>query len=219
VLDHWKLLLSSNLSSGGVSSNTISEGEHIFKLFVLKSVRINVNQSFPVSKSTLYKVSVGLGWWVGNQGEEVFLDSLTRVDILEGSDFDSIFLSINFNEFPSKVNVNVSLVAFVKYEFVGIREFEDFFVWSPELDASVLGCSLLELVKSENMFIIEGIEIGTFSFVWELRSIADHISVRVEPSVVVVSLNQSGLVINLMHKDSVFSSVVFMFVQTLNEFS
>ena len=87
------------------------------------------------------------------------------------------------------------------------------------MDSSALSSDLLKLVKSHDVFIIEGIEIGSLAFVRELRCIADHISMGMEPSVVVVSLHKSGLVIDLMNEDSILPSVVFVLFQSLNKLS
>jgi hypothetical protein len=51
VLHHWALVDGSGLSSGSVDSNTVSEGENVFKSFVLKSIRININNTLIISNA------------------------------------------------------------------------------------------------------------------------------------------------------------------------
>jgi len=58
------------------------------------------------------------------------------------------------------------------------------------------------------MLIVESIEVSTFSFIGELWRIADHISISVVPTVVVVS-TKSFFVINSMNENLVFTSVFF----------
>lgn len=48
VLDDWALVDGSSLSSGGVYSNAISEGEDVLESLVLESVWVNINDSLTV---------------------------------------------------------------------------------------------------------------------------------------------------------------------------
>lgn len=60
------------------------------------------------------------------------------------------------------------------------------------------------------MLIIKGIEISSLTLVWELWRIADHISIIVVPTMIIISL-ESFLVINSVNKDIVFTSVFLKF--------
>jgi hypothetical protein len=51
VLHYWALVGGSSLSSGSVNSNTVSKGENVFKSFVLKSIRININNTLIISNA------------------------------------------------------------------------------------------------------------------------------------------------------------------------
>jgi hypothetical protein len=106
-------------------------------------------------------------------------------------------------------------VALIKSDLVGIREFENLSVRGPVLDLGILGSSTLELILSHEVFVIKGIEVSTLTLVWELWSIAYHISVGVVPSVIVVSV-ESFLVINCMNKDIVLTSVFLKFRKTFD---
>ena len=53
MLDYWFLVDSSSLSSGGVSINAITEGKDVFVLLVLKSVRINSDQTLIVGQTSI----------------------------------------------------------------------------------------------------------------------------------------------------------------------
>ena len=79
-------------------------------------------------------------------------------------------------------------MALVKGYLVGVWELEDLLVGSPVLHFGILGGSSLDLVLVNVSLIVEGIEIGSLSLVGEFGGVAEHISVVVVPSVVVVSL-------------------------------
>lgn len=58
VLDNWVLGNSSLLSSSGIKSNSISERENILKLFMLKSIFIDINSSISFSNSSGNKLGM-----------------------------------------------------------------------------------------------------------------------------------------------------------------
>ena len=68
------------------------------------------------------------------------------------------------------------------------------------------------------MFIIEGIEISTFSLVRSLWRVDEHVSIGVVPSVVVVSI-KSFLIVNCVHKHIVLTPVFLKIFKPLNELS
>jgi len=57
------------------------------------------------------------------------------------------------------------------------------------------------------MIVVKGVEVSSLTLIWEFWGIANHISVVVVPSVVVVSIN-SLLMINSVNEDVVFTSVL-----------
>lgn len=60
----------------------------------------------------------------------------------------------------------------------------------------------MELVLSQVVLVIESVEISSFTLVWELRRIANHISSIMIPSMIVVSVH-TFLVINSMNENIV----------------
>ena len=115
------------------------------------------------------------------------------------------------------MDLNPSLFAFFENDFVGVGEFVNFFVGSPMLNSGTLGCSSLEDILSQEVLVIEIVEITTLSLVGELRGVSDHISVGVVPSMIVISIN-SFFMINGMNKYFVFTSTLFKLRETLNMF-
>lgn len=138
MLNDWTLCNSSSLSSSSVDSNAISESKDVLESLVLKSIRIDVNNSLMVSNTTLQESRLGLAWRVNDSRKEVFLNDSTCINAFEDSDFLSNLVLLHFNHFPTKVDINASLVALFQCDFIGIGELEDFLVWSPELDSSIL---------------------------------------------------------------------------------
>lgn len=70
-------------------------------------------------------------------------------------------------------------------------------------------------VLSQEVLVIESIEISSFSLIWEFGRIANHISVVMVPSMIIVSLD-SFLMVDSMDEDVVFSSVFFKLWKAFN---
>jgi len=112
---------------------------------------------------------VGSAGWVDASGEEIFLDNLTTVNVLEGCNLLSVFVSLDCEHFPSEVDVNASFVAFVECNFISVGEFEDFLVRSPVLNSSILCSSSLENVLSQEVLVVKSVEVSSFTLIWEFR--------------------------------------------------
>lgn len=167
MLNNGILTLSSNLSSSCWNVNAITESENVFESLMLKSVLININKTSLISDACINKFFLRLTGWVDNSRLEIFLEGFTCIDISECYNFFSNFVSMNLDHFPSKVNINTSLSAFIKSDFVGVWELVNFFIWSPILDSCILGSSSLELVLSHEVLIIQGIKVCSFTLVWQ----------------------------------------------------
>lgn len=191
VLDNWVLGMSSMLSSSGISLNAVTKSKDILESSVLESVWVDIDEASVVGNSSFNEFGVWNRWWVDIQMSEWVLHSLTAVDVLESCNFLTALISVKFDHFPSEHNINTSLVALVKGDFVGIWEFIDFLIWGPELDSSVGCSSTLKFILSHERFVVKSPEIGTFSLIWELWRVANHISVSVVPAMIVVSDNSS----------------------------
>mmetsp|Transcript_28748 Transcript_28748/g.20807 ORF Transcript_28748/g.20807 Transcript_28748/m.20807 type:complete len:207 (+) Transcript_28748:362-982(+) len=169
VLDNRVLSHGSVLSGGSSSGCTVTKSENVLVLFVLKSVFVNINKSLIIEETISLKLSLRLARWVNASREEVFLDNLTIVNILENSNFLTVFVLVNLSHLPSEHHIDTSLVALIKGNLISIRESVDLLVGSPELNLSVSGSSTNKLVLSHKVFVVKSIEVGTFTLVWELR--------------------------------------------------
>jgi hypothetical protein len=58
-------------------------------------------------------------------------------------------------------------MTFLKCYFISVWELEDLLVWSPVLDLGIFSSSSLENILSQEMLVIEGVEICSFSLVGE----------------------------------------------------
>ena len=155
-----------------------------------------------------------LAGWVDAGREEVLLNHYSGVNISECSNLLLVLIGGNFDHFPSKEDLDVSLLALLKCDFIGITKLEDLLVGSPVLDASILGSATLKNVLAEEVLVVESIEVRALSLVWEFGRIANHVSVGVVPSVVVVAIN-SFLVVNGVNKHVALRSML-QFMEALN---
>jgi hypothetical protein len=143
---------------------------------------------------------VGLARRVYHSLEEVLLNDNTAVYISEGGDLLVVLVLVNLDHFPAEEDLDSALLALLESDLVGIGELEDLLVWGPILYASVFGCTTLELILAEEMFIVEGVEVSALALVGELWRIANHVTIGVVPAVVVVAIN-ALLVVNGVHED------------------
>ena len=108
------------------------------------------------------------GSWVDASGREWLLHDTSIVNVLEGSDLLSVGVLADLDHLPAEADINSSLVALVKSNLVGVWELVDLLVWGEVLDSSVGGGSSLELILSQEGFVVKGVEVGSLSLVWEL---------------------------------------------------
>ena len=194
VLHNWALGVSGVLGSSGLSLDAITEGEDVFESRMLKGVWVHINKSGVVSDSTVQKGLVWDGSWVDAGRSEWLLHDASIIDVLESSDLLSNGVLVDLDHLPAEADIDASLVALVEGNLVGVIELIDLLVWSIELNSSVGSGSSLELILSQEGFVVQGIEIRSLTLVWELGGIADHIAVVVVPSVIVVSVNSQLVV-------------------------
>lgn len=149
VLHNWALSLGSDLRSGNIRFNGITEGKNVVKSFMLKSVWINIDKTVVPRKPRVDKVLPWLAWWVDVAVCEGRLNDFTVVNILECSHLLANCVVVDFRELPSKHDFNTSLVAFFKCDFVCITKLENFLVWRPVLDFSIERTSSKLLILSQ----------------------------------------------------------------------
>jgi len=74
----------------------------------------------------------------------------------------------------------------------------------------------VELVLSHERLVVECVEVVSFTLVWALGRVADHVSVVVGPTVVVVA-GDSLLVVELVNEHVLFLGAFLQGFETLNE--
>ena len=168
VLDNWALGVGSMLSSSDLSLDAVTEGEDVLESGVLESVWVHIHKSRVISDSTIQKGLVWHGSWVDASGHEWLLHNGSIIDVLEGSDLLSVGVLADLDHLPAEADIDASLVALVESDLVGIWELVDLLVWGEVLDSSVGGRSSLKLILSQEGFVVQGVEVGTLSLVWEL---------------------------------------------------
>lgn len=62
------------------------------------------------------------------------LKSSSSINVSEGSNFFTDAVEVNFNKLMTKADIDVSLSALFKGNFVSVWEAENVFVWSEVLD-------------------------------------------------------------------------------------
>ena len=216
VLDNWALSVGGMLSSSDLSLDAVTEGKDVLESGMLKSVWVHVNKSGVISDSTIQKSLVWDGSWVDASGREWLLHDASIINILEGGDLLSMGVLADLDHLPAEADIDASLVALVKSDLVGVWELVDLLIWGEVLDSSVGGGSSLELILSQEGFIVQGVEISSLSLVWELWRVADHVTVIVVPSVVVVSVN-SQLVVEHVDENILLLWGLLKFWKSLDE--
>ena len=108
-------------------------------------------------------------------------------------------VEFNLEHLPSEHDIDTSLGALLEGDFVGVRERVDEFVRSPELQAGVGRIPLDALVLAHEVLVVEGIEVGAFSLVWDGRRVANEVAVGVGITVVVV-LGDGCLVVDRVNE-------------------
>jgi hypothetical protein len=98
---------------------------------------------------------------------------------------------VDLGHLPSEVDLNATLPALIKDNFVGIRELEDILVGSPVLNLSARGGSCQSNVLSQIGFEVKSVEVTSLTLVRSLRRVADHLTMIVIPSGLEVGLNSS----------------------------
>jgi hypothetical protein len=216
VLHDGVLGSSGTLSTGGLETDGITEGEDVVVGVVLKSVLVDVDETFAVSETGILNPLVSLGRRVNVGLEEVFLDDLTGVNVLESSDLLSVVgVLLNLEHFPSEHNFDSTLVALVKSDLVSVGELVDLLVGGPVLNASVGRGATVKGIKSLEMLVVGSVEVGTFTLVGELRGVADGVTIEVLPAGVEVLAN-SFLVVEDMDEDVVLSGALRELLKSLN---
>jgi len=187
VLDNWVLCSSCSLSSSSVSSNGITEGKDVLKSFMLKSVLININEAISIGNSSINKI-LPWSWWSSETSVvEIVFSNFSCCDIFERSNLLSNIIDMNLNQLLSKDDINVSFVAFIKNNIVGIVEFNDLLSWSNELNSCRFSWILDQFILSIEMLMDESVEVSSFSLIWTTWRVINQIARSMVHAVIVVS--------------------------------
>ena len=135
VLDNWALSVGGVHGSGRLTLDGISEGEDVLESGVLESIGVYIDEAAVVGNAGFNELFVGDGGWVDVGTEEWLFNNFSVVDISEGGDLLSDVVSVDLGHLPSEHDIDASLVALVKGDFVGVGESVDFLVGSPVLDS------------------------------------------------------------------------------------
>jgi hypothetical protein len=194
VLDHWVLGNSGVVGTGGLETDSVTEGEHVLELVVLQGVLVDVHHAVGITETGLSNDWGWLGGWVDAASEEVLLNDLTRVNILHHGDLLALSIALDLSHFPAEVDLDSTLVALVKSNLVGVWELVDHLVWSPVLDTGTWGSTTKELVSAEEVLVVKSVEVTTLSLVWESWRVAHQVSHEVVPSIEEVAFSASWAV-------------------------
>ena len=169
VFNNWALVHCTTLSTSSLKSNSVTECKNILILFVLKSVFIDINTTAYVCETSISEELVRFRWWVNAGSVEWLLDDFFSINILEDGNLLVVLIFLNFEHFPSKHHIDATFMTFIKSNLVCVSELIDFLIRSPELNSSVCSSTTLHLVLSHEVLVVKGVEVSTFTFVWELR--------------------------------------------------
>lgn len=148
---------------------------------------------------------------------EVFLNNLTRVDILESSDLLPVVKLLDLHHFPAEHHFDSTLVALVESDLIGVAELVDLLVGSPVLNASVGSSTAVKSIESLEVLVVSSVEISTLTLVRELRGVANGVTIEVLPAGVVV-LADSFLFIEDVSEDVVCFISISELSKTFNRF-
>jgi len=104
----------------------------------LQSVWADIDHTILSSDTCINELLMWETGWVDVDMGEWMVLNLTRVNMLESTNFLAGGVGLNFSKLPSKVHINAPLGTFFKCDLVGIWEFVDPFVWGPVCDSSGL---------------------------------------------------------------------------------
>jgi len=208
-------MLGSDLGPGSLTVNAVTEGENVIESLVLEGVWANIDHAVGSGDAGVDELLVGLGCWVHIHVSEGVVSDCTGINMLESSDLLSNGILLNLHKLPAEVHVDSSLLALFKSNLVGIREFINPFIWSEIGDSSRSAGNSLDLVLSEVGFVVKSPKVITLSLMWRLRRIAEHITVSMVPSMIIV-LAWSILIVEDVNEAVVLLWELLQLLETLN---
>ena len=144
---------------------------------------------------------------VDDSREEVLLDDLACIDTSKGSNLLLVLVGVNLDHFPSEEDLDIPFLAFFESNLVGIWELEDLLVWCPILHTGILCSTALHDILSDEVIVVERIEVATLSLVREFRRVANHVSIVMVPSMIVVAID-ALFVVDGMDEDVALRSML-----------
>ena len=127
-----------------------------------------------------------------------------------------MFVEVDLDHLPAEANVNASLGTLIKSNFVSVWESVNLFVWRKVLNSGRFRVSFLHGVKSMDALVVWGIEVRSFTFVWEFWGVRDEITSVLSVSVPEVA-GHAFFGVDEMDKDVVDFVGSFHLGESLNE--
>lgn len=186
--------------ASSLALDAVTESKDVLKALVLKSIRVDVDHASAIGDASFDQLGVRLRSRIDVRVVEWNLCSGSSINVSEACDFLAVFIVGDFRHLPAEVDIDATLEAFLEGDFIRVREFEDLLVRSEVLDASISRRSALDLVLSEERFVVKSIEVASLALVWGLGRVADHVASVMVPSVLIVTIS-SILVVEHVHED------------------
>jgi hypothetical protein len=183
ILNNWILCHCCRVCTCCFKTNCITKSKNVVIFFVLKCVFVNIDSTLSIGKTSVSKEFMWVTGWVNASWNKIFFDCNSSIYIFKSGNLLIMRVFLNFNQFPSEHNINSSFMTLIKRDFVCIGETIDFFVRCPILNSSTSWGTSLELILSHKVFIITGIKIGSFTFIWSFWWIAKQITSWCVPSI------------------------------------
>lgn len=199
MLDDGVLVNSTSIGSGGGTRDTVTDCENVLIPGVLLGIAVHFNLTLRVAHAGVKEELVLSRRWVDVGTHEIFFYGFTGVYVLEHSNLGMGVLAHAY-EFPTKENLNSTLVAFLKGDLISVVELVDLLVRGPVLDLRTSCSGANKLVATEDRFVVESVEISTLALVGDGGRVVDVVTSTLHPSVVEVALN-AGFIIKLVDKD------------------
>jgi hypothetical protein len=76
-------------------------------------------------------------------------------------------VAFDFGHLPTEHDLDTSLLAFIKCNFIGIVELINLLVRGPVLNTTAWCCTALQLVSAKEMLIIKSVEVRALTLVGE----------------------------------------------------
>lgn len=168
VLNDWVLRLCSELRTGCLAANAVTEGKDVLVFLMLQRVSVHINLTVVVGKACFGNKRMRFAGRVNASSLERPLNDLSGVNVAEDSNLLANFCLLDLKHLPAEADVNAALVALVKSDLVGVTELVNLLVGSPVLNSRTLGRKVIQLIMAQEVLVVQRVEVGSFALVGEL---------------------------------------------------